>query len=433
MQFEKKYWQFFWPLALLAVAFQSSRLAQNFILLEMDGGVSNLAIYSLALSIFMPFHATMVFLPQAYTILVRDARSFQAGIRFAVLLVLLLVSVLSLFAYTSFGTWLLPKIYRIPPESMDTLLLYLRWFMPQLVFQAVTAFIGGLFIQWHRTGAFTAVRVCEVSVLVGCLFFAVRMTDDPVIIIGWARILGWGSSSVLALFLYFRLRRPFLPSEEAADLSQFSKLFLPMAVTSLMFALNRPILFYFVTRIPDLTTTESNVIVAAITLAINFIMLFQSVGNQYRHVGAAFSKRDPRGSRNFLIQLTGLLVLLMGLAIVSPFLKFFLVQMQNATGQVLTAAISAILVMAPTPFVIGFRNYFHGLAMVNRRTGIMGFAGLSRNLATLFGSFLFLQYGLLNVYTAALIVISAFFAEAATVGIFGIKKLTTPDSSPRTY
>lgn len=430
MRIEKKYWQFFWPLALLALAFQSGRLAQNFILLEMEGGVSKLATFSLALSIFMPFHAAMVFLPQAYTILVRDQKSFRAGIRFAAILITGLLAILSLFAYSPVGTWLLPKIYQIPGESMDTLLLYLRWFMPQLVFQGITAFIGGLFIQWHRTGAFTTVRVCEVSVLLGSLFLFVRWFEDPVLIIGLSRVLGWGASTILALLLFYRLRRPFKPSEEeAADpagLPQFSKLFFPMAITSMMFALNRPILFYFVTRIPDITTAESDVIVSAITLGINFIMLFQSMGNQYRHVGAAFSKRDPQGSKRFLIQLTGLLVFLMAVAIISPFLQFFLVQMQNATGEVLAAATSAILVMAPTPFLIGFRNYFHGLAMVNRRTGIMGFAGLSRNLATLLCSMLLLQLGLLNVYTAAGIVITAFLAEAATVGIFGIKKLTSP-------
>ncbi len=419
MRLQTRYWTFFWPLALLGIAFQSSRLAQNYILLEMESGVSKLALYSLALSFFMPFQAALDFLPQTCTILIRDRNSFRSGIRFVAILTVALLAALGLFSFTPLGHFLLPTLFELSTGDTQTFILYLRWFLPFLVFQSSTALLSGLLIQWHRTGVFTFVRLFELFILLAALFVGIRLTGDPVLLIGAAGNLSRGASALLALFLFLKFRKPF--PEDAVEVSAggaaFLRLFWPMALTSIMFAFNRPILFYFLTKVPYLSRDQIDLVIAGVTLGMSFVLLFQSTANQYRHVGATFTRTDPLGTLRFLVELTVLLCLILVLSILSPALEAFLTVLQNADGLLLQAAKAAVYVMLPTPIILAVRNYFHGVAMTRQRTGIMSLAGLSRVLVTTFGSWICFQLGWLNIIGASAIIVIGFLAEALTVAL----------------
>jgi hypothetical protein len=63
------------------------------------------------------------------------------------------------------------------------------------------------------------------------------------------------------------------------------------------------------------------------------------------------------------------------------------------------------------PIMVALRNYFHGLAMIDRKTGPMGAAAVARNLATYGVSALFLAAGWLNHVTAAMILAVGFLSE----------------------
>jgi Na+-driven multidrug efflux pump len=352
--------------------------------------------------------------------LIRSRQTLKAGIQFVATVTLLLVGILSVFSFSPIGSVLLRQLFPVGGEEIQVIIAYLRWFIPFLIFSGITALISGLFIQWHRTGVFTSVRVFELVVLISSLFVGIRISDNPVLIIGVSGNIGRGLATLLSCILFFRVRRPFPPHEAESHqpdhYHQFFKLFWPMAVTSVLFSFNRPILFFFITRIPDASSETTDLVIAAVTLGISFILIFQSITNQYRNVGATFSREDPVGTRNFNIELNLVLTLLLLLAILSPFMNLFLYHLQNARGEVLEAARLAVLIMLPTHLIIAFRNYFHGLAMVHGKTGIMGFAGLNRNVTTALLSFFFLQIGWLNVAGASTVMVMGFVAEAATVG-----------------
>ncbi|MCK4284239.1 MAG: hypothetical protein KAX44_07975, partial [Candidatus Brocadiae bacterium] len=60
----REYWRFYWPLSLMAVAFFSGRLFQNYVLLRYEEGVRELAMFALAMAFFHPFRGTLIFAPQ---------------------------------------------------------------------------------------------------------------------------------------------------------------------------------------------------------------------------------------------------------------------------------------------------------------------------------------------------------------------------------
>jgi hypothetical protein len=108
---------------------------------------------------------------------------------------------------------------------------------------------------------------------------------------------------------------------------------------------------------------------------------------------------------------TGVMVL----AAATPFAVFFLRDLQNAHGEILRMARQAVWPMCFAPLVVTWRNYYHGLTMVHRRTGGMMVGGLARNASVLLCAPALVALGLYDHVAAAGMLVLAFAAEAAAV------------------
>jgi hypothetical protein len=414
------YWKFYWPLGLMSLALQSGILFRNFILLGLPDGVRALAVFTLALSVVQPLMAALVFMSQLSTIMVNSRADLAACTRFLWIFLLALEAILVPLAWTPAGAAILPHLFSVGDQDVTTVLRYLTYFVPILILHGLAGFLGGLLVRARRTGLLTLTRMLNLGLLLGFLFVGTRLSDDPVIIIGWSWILADGLTVALA-YILVRQGCPPLPAASTdgpPPLKTLFKFFYPMALTSIMFALNRPILFNIITRLnpdQDPAGVEVNALIAALSLAFSFGFIFQGLVNQYRHVGATFSKEDPDGSRRFLGQLVLAVSLLYGLALVTPFAGWFLEVVQGAGEPLVSMAILTILCLLPVPAVVGWRNFFHGLAMVHHRTFIMGVAALNRNLVTAIGGLAFLSAGQLTPTTVGLVMLGGFVAEALTV------------------
>jgi len=69
-------------------------------------------------------------------------------------------------------------------------------------------------------------------------------------------------------------------------------------------------------------------------------------------------------------------------------------------------------ILAATPVVIAWRNWYHGLAMVHRRTGAMVVGSLGRNGWVLIAGGALALGGVLSARTAAVVMVGAFVCEA---------------------
>lgn len=415
-----RYWKFFWPLGLMSLALQSGAIYRNFVLLDLPDGVRALALFTLAQSVVQPLMASLVFSSQLSTIMVKSRGDLKACLKFFLGFILALEIILNVIAWTPAGPALVPALFTIGPEEVEEVLRYLKIFGPILFFHGAMAFMNGLLVRAHRTGLLTLSRIFNLCLLLLNLSIGLRISDDPVAIIGWS----WGIADglTLALVIWFFMRKcPALPSETANSppgLPTLLRFFLPMALTSIMFALNRPILFNILTRLnPDQDPAGPDVtgLIAAVSLALSFGFIFQGQVNQYRHVGATFAKQDPSGCRAFLAQLSGGVTALYLLGVFSPFARVFLERIQGAPPAIAEDARQTLFLLLPVPIIVGWRNFFHSLAMVHRRTAIMGIAALNRNLVTALGGLAFLWTGTLSPVGAGMVILAGFAAEALTV------------------
>jgi hypothetical protein len=181
-------------------------------------------------------------------------------------------------------------------------------------------------------------------------------------------------------------------------------------MTGVMFALSRPVLYAFVTRVPN-----GLLAIAAMRVAFDFAMLFQQAANQFRHFFVTFGLDDLPGKRRFMT--------LMGTAITGIMLCFALTPLSDwvwrdlmgIPDDVRALSVEVFLIMCLMPTVIIIRNYFHGRLMVERRTSGMAVGSILRVVGIYLGAQLCFSFGWLNHITASVILILGFVIETLVV------------------
>ncbi len=416
---QRRYWHFYWPLTLMWIVIFWGRLAQNYVLLGYPEGVRELAVFALARAAFGPFRAGLIFVPQMSNVLVRGRKSLAATLRFMLTLALLMTLPLGLLAWTPLGGRLLPLIYDVAPQQIELIVVYMRYFTPLILLYGLSAYFVGLLIQAERTGVVTTLRAVMLGLLVGILLLGRHLGWEPVTTIGLSLLLPRVVHVVLAGVLLVPFHKRHAP-EEDRSLAQgdVAAYYLPMLCNAILFAATRPIIFGFLTALSThsgVSASRVEIMVAGVSLAFAFGMLFHGSVNQFRHLFVTFGEEDRRGVRRFMARVTLVITGLMLVAVASPAARLFFRYLQGATGETLRVAVQAVWPLCLAPAAIGFRNYFHGMAMVHRRTGGMAAGGLVRNGSAALCAGLLMAVGLYNHVTAAAMLVVAFISEGLTV------------------
>lgn len=382
---------------------------QNAFLARYPGAAANLATFALAVSSFQLLNAFLVFVPQTVTILGRCPRSRRTCLRFILAAGLLLSLPLLIMGFLPWGTRLFAGIMRIPPDLLPDVVRYLRWLAPLLLVNAIRHYCTGILVQAGRTRSITLLNLVHLLTLVGVLWLG-RAHGWPAMPTLAAATIG---ANIIHLGLILpastdkRLGRAGEPSLHPLRYSEIMTFFWPVAVTSGMFAMCRPVMYSFINRTAMAITT-----VAALRLAFDSTMFFQNPVNQFRHLYTTFGHEDPDGVRRFMLRVTTGLSVAMILLAFSPLGHFMFHRVLGVDGEVLTQALQALRIMCLGPAVIAIRNMYHGQMMVKRRTRGMAAGGTLRVLSIAAMSWSLYHLGWLNHRTSALMLIVGFSAEA---------------------
>jgi hypothetical protein len=419
------YWHFYWPLAFMGIVAVAGRLTQNRILLGYGDGDTELALFTLALAAFGPFRSALIFVPQMSNVLVRGPRSFRAALRFLVTVCAVSTLPVLLLGWTGLGSPVLRAIYSKGPEDIHIIVLYMRFLTPLIVVDGIAGFLTGLLVQTRRTKLVTLLRVSHIAMLIGMLAAGLALGWRPVINLGSSMLAaGLGHLLLAAVLLSRTGRSPAEGQDRALSQREIAGFFMPMVLTTLLFTTSRPILFGFLTAqhptsrpgLPDVDT-----MVAAVSLAFSFNMIFQASVNQFRNLLVTFGHEDLAGVRRFMrrtaLALTGIMVF----AAAGPLSVWFLRDLQGASGELLRMARQCLWPLCLAPLVVTWRNYNHGLTMVRRRTWSMAAGGIGRNVSIAAAAFVLWRCGLYNHVAAAAMLVLGFAGEALVVAI-GIRQ-----------
>ena len=205
-------------------------------------------------------------------------------------------------------------------------------------------------------------------------------------------------------------RPPAQLEHESLTYRELAGFFIPVSMTGVMFALSRPVLYAFVSRIPDGILTSP-----AIRVAFDFSMLFQQAANQFRHFFVTLGLDDLPGKRRFMTVVCIGITAIMLLFALTPLSSFIWQDLMGIPDDVRILALDVILIMCFMPTVIIFRNYYHGRLMVERRTTGMAVGGVLRVVGIYLMAQLLFTLGALNHITASAILILGFVIETLVV------------------
>jgi len=406
---DRRYWRFYWPLLLMALAMLVARQVQNRTLASYEEAAREIAAFALAFATFGFFNAALVFVPHMVNILARNPRSLRRCALFTLAIALLLTAPVAFLAFTATGAHVLRIAFGIEEEMLVPVTGYLRLAIPLMTLTAFAHFYTGLLVQSRRTGVVTVLQCLKLAGVCGMLLTGWRLGWSPVLTLSLSQLAPTAAHLALAAVATLFVRRP-LHEPETLRWRDILHYYWPTALTSVMFSLSRPILLSFLNRTPD-----SEASVAGLALAFGFAMIFHAPVNQFRHLFATFGREDLPGVRRFLTRVMWALVAALVAVNVTPLGWLAFRYALNARGELLNTAVSAFAPLCLIPVVVTLRNYYHGLALVRRRTRGMGAGGVTRNAAIYLAALALFRTQGLNAASAACVLVIGFIAETATV------------------
>jgi hypothetical protein len=405
------YWRFYWPLALTGLAMVLATQFQNAALARYPDAVRELAIFALAQGTFQFFNAALSFTPQLANVYARSRHGYRTGLRFIMMAAAVLMSIQCCLALTTAGRRLIATVYDLDDDLLHRVSEYLAWLMAVLPLNAARLFFNGTLVQARLTGWVTVLNVLFLVTTVLVLYVGFQS--------GWpvtATLVGAqtsGAAAHLLATLVVRHRYYRLPAaEEHAQLrmSELLKFFLPVTTNGVMFALSRPVLYAFVGRTP-----EGLLYIAALRVGFDFSTMFQQAANQFRHFFVTFGLDDLPGKRRFMAVICAGITLIMLTVALTPASNWVLTRALGIDADVKQRSVEVILIMCALPSLIIFRNYFHGLLLVQRRTGGMATGGVLRVVGIYLLAYGLFSHGLLDHRTAAATLLAGFAIEALVV------------------
>lgn len=405
------YWKFYWPLALTGLAMVLSTQFQNATLARYPDAVQELAIFALAQGTFQFFNAALGFTPQLANVYARSPHGFRTSFAFIMAMTALLSLLQAALAFTELGRDFLEFVYGQHPDVVARVTRYLGLLMPLLFLNAARLYLNGTLVQARLTGWSTLMNVLFLTTIVLVLFTGFRARWP----VTWTLVGAQTTAASVHLVGTLAVRRRLYRWPEVAEHTELRwgelvRFFLPVTTNGVMFALSRPILYAFVGRTPN-----GLVSIAALRVGFDFSMMFQQAANQFRHFFVTFGLDDLPGKRRFMALVCAGITLIMLAVALTPLSEWVLRRGLGVDPAVEARSVQVILIMCALPSLIIFRNYFHGLLLVRRRTLGMATGGILRVVGIFVLAHLLLRSGALDHMTAALVLLCGFAIEALVV------------------
>jgi progressive ankylosis protein len=405
------YWRFYWPLALTGFAMVLSTQFQNATLARYPNAVHELAIFALAQGTFQFFNAALGFTPQLSNVYARSRHGLRTSFVFILSAAALLSVLQGELAFGELGRRLLSFAYDQDVAVLARVREYLGLLIPVLFLNAARLFVNGTLVQARLTGWVTLLNVLYLCTSLSLLVSGLRGGWPVTWTIVGAQTAAAAVHLLAAVIVRQRYYRwPDLSEHGNLRWPELVRFFVPVTTTGVMFALSRPILYAFVARTP-----AALVSIAALRVGFDFSMLFQQAANQFRHFFVTFGLDDLPGKRRFMALVCIGITLIMLLVAVTPLSEWVLARGLGVNEAVKSRAVEVILIMCALPTLIVFRNYYHGLLLVQRRTLGMATGGVLRVVGIFALSQLLFIAGALNQVTAALVLLGGFAIEALVV------------------
>lgn len=391
---------------------------QNGVLARFPSAVTELAVFALASGVFGLFNANLGFVAQLTNVYARSPSATRTTYTFVFAVSTVLAFVLGCIGFSQWGADLVALGYGVDASVSERVCGYLRLLSGVVLLSGHRHFVTGLLVQSQLTGSVTLINGCYLLVVITALVTGLGLGwSAPYVLVG-ADIVGLLVHIGLSIVVLRKFYQPPVQDAAGTEVGVERKLayrellafFIPVSMTGVMFAVSRPVLFAFVTRLP-----EGLLIVAALRVAFDFSAMFQQAANQFRHFFVTFGLSDLPRKRRFVVAVGAGITSIMCAFAFTPLLDLLWRDWMKIPEAARALSVDAFKVMCLMPVLILVRNYYHGTLMVLRRTAGMAWASVLRVIAIYFYAHVWFSQGWLDEVSAAFGLILGFAVETLVV------------------
>lgn len=411
----------FWfllPLVITELVFELGIQVLNGGIARVPRPTETLAAYGIAWGLASFLSGTVSQTRQMSMVLVRDRATFHTVFRCVAGFGGVHFLILACLAFTPVGLWVIDELHAVDPGLGSVVRRALGYLLPFPLIVGITRFLSGLLLGVRRTdivsyAMMTGMGMCVLAVFV---FLPTPIVQsDPILLPVIATYFGVLTELAVMIYGYRRFVRLTLrrssgtsgtsgssgtTGENAAEATAerrapvltagyVLRFYWPLAVTSGIQALSRPIINLFVARGAD--GTES---LAVLTIVYALAHLPYGWLNELKNLPPAFQRQDPEGRfiRRFTAGCGLLSFAVMALMFWTPVRFFLLETLIGVDHEFALRCTVPLIIFSFFPLAVTVRSYLHGVALRDHRTGAIAPSGPARagaivivvNLLTLF-------------------------------------------------
>ncbi len=386
---------FLLPLVITELVFELGIQVLNGGIARVPRATETLAAYGIAWGLASFLSGTVSQTRQMSMVLVRDRATFHTvfrcvvgfgGVHFALLVCL---------AFTPVGLWIIDELHAVEPSLGNVVRRALGYLLPFPLIVGITRFLSGLLLRVRRTDIVSYAMMTGMGMSVVSVFVFLptpTVQADPILLPVIATYFGILTELAVIIYGYRRFVRHTLRRSGAAEGGNVGAestdrshmpltaayvlcFFWPLAVTSGVQAVSRPIINLFVARGAD--GTES---LAVLTIVYALAHLPYGWLNELKNLPPAFQRLDPDGRliRRFTAGCGLLSFVVMALMFWTPVRFFLLESLIGVDHEFAMRCTVPLIIFSFFPLAVTVRSYLHGVALRDHRTSAIAPSGPAR-------------------------------------------------------
>lgn len=369
--------RFYLPLALsdMVMALQAPIIASG--VARLPGAQVNLAAYSAALSVALLIESPIIMLLQTATALGTTRRRFQAIRRLTLWISAVLTLLIAIMAWSPWAGVVLARWLSLPPEVARQTGRMLGFLLFWPAFIAWRRIHQGLLINHGHSRDVGLGSLGRLAALAAFTWVGTALGHDGAAVAGMALIGGvFCEMALIVVLSAVRLRRGQIwsgsrpqPPEEGAGaqlgMGQLLRFFLPLAATSFLMTVSRPLLTGGLARapLPDVSLAVWPIVWTTAAFFGNGCRMLQQVAIVWVQEG-----RSYRAVRRFALAVATLMTLALAVLVYTPLGEVYLRQWLGLPGELWPAALTGIRGMALFPVLIALQNWYQAFLVKAGRT-----------------------------------------------------------------
>lgn len=363
---------FFIPLGVSASLTSVTHVIINGTLSRGDNAAFIVACFAVVMSLFGIIERPMIIFRQTSSALVNDRKSFKILSRFFIYVLLTIMFISSVIAFSPIGPWLYTNVFDATDQMVDAITVTYQVISIVIIFSGIRGLYQGIIINQLATNWLTigvVIRLIAMFSLSSLFIYFNYITSVSGALIF---LVGMFTECVISVYKGHGLLKNKLKKEAKFKLLKvdISKFYFPLVFYFLMQTILIPIIYILLARSEDIEMS-----IASFALAFSITNMILGFFMYTHQLVLQFHKRHYiKKLTRFVIIISLIPTLLLCILCYTPVGMLFMQHIMGADIELSSATINVLKFFMIKTLIFPWVDFLNGFLMLNRQTNKMLFA-----------------------------------------------------------